>query len=481
MAVVENLPPTNQSKSKAPDNTGAGAELHQGSADFAKKRSHTIVNIIAAVGDGDIIFLRQLIHGLHPADIASILADIPETAARIFIRLIGEELDSEVFAELDEDTKELVLEVLPTKAVARALEDLDSDDAVAFIEELDEAERAEVLAQTSDEVRASIEGGLSFEEDTAGRLMQREFVAAPEFWNVGRTIDHMRATGEDLPDLFFEIYVVDPAFRPIGAVAVSKLMRAPRGVPLKGLMENIHVIIRPENDQEDVAYSFQKYHLISAPVVDEGGRLTGMITVDDMVQVLQEENQEDLLALAGVSDASTTDDVWSSMVARLPWLVINLVTALTSSFFISKFSGLISQIVALAVLMPMVASLGGNAGTQTLAVAVRALSARELNRNNAMKVVFREAMTGVLNGLVIATVLATVAGLWFHNPTISLTIGLAVTMNFVAAGLAGILVPLTLEKFGQDPAVSSGVIVTFVTDMVGFVAFLGLATLIVSQ
>lgn len=449
--------------------------------DFAEdegKRKHFITLIIGAAGDHDPIALRRLLLPLHPVEIAEVLRDLPEESVRTIIKLIGEELDSEVFAELDEDTREFVVDIMPRAAIARALEDLDSDDAVAFVEELDDDERAEVLAQTSQEVRASIEGALSFEEETAGRLMQREFVAAPEFWDVGRTIDHMRAVGEDLPDLFFEIYVVDPSFRPIGAVAVSKLMRAPRGTSLLDLLEKLHVIIEPEMDQEDVAHSFQKYHLISAPVVDESGRLNGMITVDDVVQVLQEENQEDLLALAGVSDASAADSVLASISARLPWLGVNLMTALTASYFVSHFSHLIEKIVALAVLMPIVASLGGNAGTQTLAVAVRALASRELTRKNAPRIVFREAFTGIFNGMAIAAILAAVAGFWFHDYKIALTIGLAVLVNFLAAGLAGILVPLTLKRLDQDPAVSSSVFVTFVTDLVGFVSFLSLASVI---
>ena len=439
---------------------------------------HLVAEIIGAAADNDLLALRRRILTLHPADIASILAEIPRESVRRIIVLIGEELDSEVYAELDEDTRDFVLEFLPTKTLARTLEDLDSDDAVAFIEELDEEERNEVLSQTSSEVRASIEGAFEFDEDTAGRLMQREFVAAPEFWNVGQTIDHMRATGEDLPDLFFEIYVVDPMFRPIGAIAVSKLMRAKRATALRDVMENLPVTIKPETDQEDVAYSFRKYHLISAPVVDEAGRLNGMITADDIAKVLSEESEEDMLALAGVSEASASDSLWESVASRLPWLMLNLVTALIASFFISKFSGVLEEIIALAVLMPIVASIGGNSGTQALAVAVRAIASRELTDRNALRMVLREILTGLFNGAAIALVLGLIAGVWFHEVKIGLTIAIAIVLNSLMAGLAGILVPLTLRRLGQDPAVSSGVLVTFATDMVGFVAFLGLASLI---
>jgi magnesium transporter len=289
----------------------------------------------------------------------------------------------------------------------------------------------------------------------------------------------MRKTGEDLPDLFFDIYVVDPAMRPIGAIPVSKLMRAPRQLLLSELMETPEIIVDPETDQEVVAHAFQKYHLISAPVVDRGGKLSGMITVDDIVQVIQDENEEDLLALAGVRDASSADTILASVGSRLPWLCLNLATALIASFLISQFQASIEKIVALAVMMPMVASIGGNAGNQTLAVAVRALASRELTPANSTRIIAREMMTGVVNGSVFALLLALIALIWFHSPLMSVTIALAIFLNLTAGSLAGILIPLALKRAGQDPAVSSSVLVTFVTDMVGFVAFLGLATLII--
>jgi magnesium transporter len=437
-----------------------------------------IAKVVGAAGDHDAPLLRRLVLPLHPADIAALLVQTPRETARTVFRLLGDVLDAEVYAELDDDVREIALDIVGPERLARVLEDLDTDDAVAVLADLDDDEREEVLAQASDDVRVAVEGALSFEEETAGRLMQREFVAAPELWDVGRTIDDMRATGEDLPDLFFEVYVVDAAMRPIGAIPVSKLMRAPRDVMLRDLMEPPQIVVQPETDQEEVALSFQKYHLISAPVVDAAGRLSGMITVDDIVQVISDENQEDLLALAGVSEASSMDTVWESVRARLPWLGVNLVTALVASFLISRFEGTLEKIVALAVMMPMVASIGGNAGTQTLAVAVRAIAARELTATNAVRIVLREVGTGLANGAVLAALLGLVAWAWFNSPLMAATIALAILMNVVAAGLAGILIPLALKRAGQDPAVSSGVLVTFVTDMVGFVAFLGLATLI---
>jgi magnesium transporter len=308
--------------------------------------------------------------------------------------------------------------------------------------------------------------------------MQREYVAAPEGALVGDVIDRMRAESAELPDVFFEIYAVDPMMRPVGAVHVSKLMREGRDTPISAIMAPIKALIRREMDQEEVAHTFQKYHLASAPVVDDAGRLTGTMTVDDIIDVISEEGEEDLLKLAGVSEAAQTDNVFRSVRARAPWLLVNLGTAIVASAVISTFQGSISQLVALAVLMPIVASMGGNAGTQTLAVAVRAIAARDLTESNAPRYVVREVMTAVSNGVIFSLVLSAVVAIWFHNALLALAIGLAVLINFACAGLAGILVPLTLRRFGADPAVSSSVFVTFVTDIIGFMAFLGLATLI---
>lgn len=435
--------------------------------------------VIGAAGDHDGPLLRRLLLPLHPADVAELLENAPRETARTIFALIGDDLDAEVYTELEDDLRELALDYIPASKLAQKLDDLDTDDAVAIVADLDDDDRAEVLAAASEDVRVAVEGALSFDEETAGRLMQREFVAAPEFWDVGQTIDFMRKTGEDLPDLFFDIYVVDPAMRPIGAIPVSKLMRARRESLLSELMETPEIIVDPETDQEVVAHAFQKYHLISAPVVDRSGKLSGMITVDDIVQVIQDENEEDLLALAGVRDASSADTVWVSVGSRLPWLCLNLVTALIASFLISRFEESIEKIVALAIMMPMVASIGGNAGNQTLAVAVRALASRELTPANSGRIIVREVLTGVVNGSVFAFLLAAIALIWFNSVLMSVTIAMAIFLNLTAGSLAGIIIPLALKKVGQDPAVASSVLVTFITDMVGFVAFLGLATLII--
>jgi len=431
--------------------------------------------IAEAVEASDPDRLHEILGDRHPADVADLFEQLANEQLRSVVRLIPREITGDILAELEEDSRALVLEELHPVEVARAILDLETDDAIEVVEDLDESIRAEVLSAVPARDRAILEQSLAFDEETAGRLMQREFVAAPEFWTVGDAIDHMRAAGSDLPELFFEIYVVSPDFKPVGEVPVSHLMRSPRDTRLSDIMLSPRALIRPEMDQEEAAYLFEKYHLISAPVVDESGRLSGMITVDDMVDVIQEENKEDLLALAGVTDAGLSDTVASSVRARAPWLFINLLTAIAASVVIALFEDAIAQLVALAVLMPIVASMGGNAGTQSLAVAVRALASRDLTSANARRIIYRETMTGLVNGLIFAVVMGIVAGVWFGRPDLGVVIAIAMVVNLGGAGLSGILVPLALKRFGADPAVASSVFVTTVTDMVGFFAFLGLA------
>ena len=437
---------------------------------------HFLASVIGAAGDRDGPLLRRLLIGLHPADLADVLEMLPGDSLRHVVRLIGQELNPEFLPELVMEKRESVLALLPADYVSRALSELDTDDAALVASDMEEERLEEVLAAAPDDVRAAVESGLSFDEETAGRLMQREFVAAPEFWTVGQTIDHLRAMADALPDRFYEIYVVDPAFRPIGSAALSTMLRAPRERPLAQLMAPMQFLALPEMDQEEVAFAFQRYHLVSAPVVDGAGRLTGMMTVEDIVTVIQEEGTEDLLKLSGVTGAGMADSVLRSMRSRLPWLLLNLFTALTASSVIAGFEGSIEKLVALAVLMPIVASLGGNAGTQTLAISVRAIAARDLTMFNASRFVGREVLTGALNGLLVALLLGSVAGLWFHSAGLALAIGLAVLANLTCAGLIGALVPLGLRRMGADPAVASSVFVTWATDLIGFLSFLGLAT-----
>jgi len=438
-----------------------------------------ITTIIGAAGDHDGPALRRQLANLDPADIADVMEHVPLETARTIAKMVGRYLPPEFLAELSWERREEILPQLPADYVGRALGQLDTDDAAAVAADIDEKQLGRVLAAADEDTRLAVEEALSFDEETAGRLMQREYVAAPEGDTVGDVIDRMRADSAELPDEFFEIYVVDAAMRPTGAVRVSSLLRARRDTPLKDIVRSPLILIRPEMDQEEVAQTFQKYHMASAPVVDEAGRLTGMVTVDDIVDVITEESEEDLLKLAGVSEAAQTDSVFKSVRARAPWLLVNLGTAIAASSVISAFQGSINQLVALAILMPIVASMGGNAGTQALAVAVRAIASRDLTEGNAARYVLREAMTAVSNGAIFAAVLAIVVSLWFpERPLLAIAIALAVLINFACAGLAGILVPLTLRRVGADPAVSSSVFVTFVTDIVGFMAFLGLATLI---
>jgi magnesium transporter len=437
-----------------------------------------IAEIVAAAEERDGPALRRQLANLDPADIADVIEHVPLETALAIAKTIGRYLPPDFLAELSWERREEILPELPADYVGRALGQLDTDDAAAVAADIDEKQLGRVLAAADEETRHAVEEALSFEEETAGRLMQREYVAAPEGDRVGDVIDRMRADSAELPDEFFEIYVVDALMRPIGAVRVSSLIRARRETPLAEIMRTPLILIRPEMDQEEVAQTFQKYHMASAPVVDEAGRIKGMVTVDDIVDVISEESEEDLLKLAGVSEAAQTDSVLKSVRARAPWLLVNLGTAVVASWVISKFEGSIDQLVALAVLMPIVASMGGNAGTQALAVAVRAIAARDLTESNAPRYVLREAMTAMSNGAIFALVLAGVVAIWFHNALLSFAIAAAILINFACAGLAGILVPLTLRRLGADPAVSSSVFVTFVTDVVGFLAFLGLATVI---
>jgi magnesium transporter len=434
--------------------------------------------IIGAAGDRDGPLLRRMLHDLDPTDLADVIEHLPGEAMRHALRLIGRELPSEFLANLTWERREEVLAVLPADYLGHALGELDTDDAAAVAADINVKKLGAVLAAAPEDTRHAIEEALSFGEATAGRLMQREYVAAPEGDLVGDVIDRMRLDSAELPDVFFEIYVVDAAMHPIGAVPVSKLLRTARDTPMAAIMTPPKALIQPTMDQEEVANTFQRYHLASAPVVDEAGRLTGTVTVDDIIDVISEEGEEDLLKLAGVSEASHGDSVFRSVRARAPWIFVNLGTALVGSSVISAFSLSIEKLVALAVLMPVVASMGGNAGTQALAVAVRAIASRELTISNAPRYIVREALTGFSNGLIFSALLGLVALAWFHTMGLAIAISLAVIINFTCAGFVGILVPLTLRRFGADPAVSSSVFVTFTTDVIGFLAFLGLATAI---
>jgi magnesium transporter len=430
-----------------------------------------------ALDRGDAERLGELLSALHPADVADLMGFLSADAREELIPHLDPETLAEILSELDTEIREQVLEHVPSATLAKAIGEMESDDAADVVDDLEADKRAQVLAAMPEFERTAIETSLAYEDETAGRLMQREVVAAPQFWTVGQAIDHFRSEADELPELFFDIYVVDPAYKPVGAVPVSQLLRVKRDTPLAQIMEPV-TEIAVDLDQEEVAYIFDKYHLISAPVVEPGGRLVGQITVDDIVGVIQEEGEEDILALAGVSDAGRDAGVLGIVRSRLPWLLVNTVTAALAASVIGYFEDEIAKLAILAALMPVVASLGGNAGTQTLAVAVRALASRELSAFNALRTVSREMTVGLANGLVLAALTGGVLYAIFRDLRLSIAFGLALVINVFVAALAGALIPLALDRMGRDPAVSSSVFVTFVTDFTGFFAFLGLAALI---
>ncbi|MEM1390752.1 MAG: magnesium transporter [Pseudomonadota bacterium] len=431
-----------------------------------------------AVTEGDKERLSETLDQLHPADASDLLEQLSGDEFETAVELLGGALPSEVLVELRDEYREDAVEVLSDKAVADAIDEMESDDATAVLEDIDEDRRERILDALEPEDRAVLEANLVYGDETAGRLMQREYLAAPEFWTVGQTIDYARDNAEELPTDFYEIYVVDPMNKPLGYVLLSQLLRAKREVRLADMMESLESDIHVELDQEEVAYQFQKYALASAPVKDAGGRLVGMITVDDMVHVIQEENTEDLLALANVSSADGSDTVWESVKARAPWLGINLITAFVASGIIALFEGTLDRLVQLAILMPVVAALAGNAGSQGLAVAVRAIAEREMEGAAGRRAVVRETLTGCVNGLIFAVGVGVIAQIWFGDVSLSLVIGVAMMLSFVWAGVSGILVPLALKRMGADPAVASSVFVLTLTDVMAFFSFLGLATLV---
>ena len=431
-----------------------------------------------AVDERDIRWLSRTLKRMHPADAADALEALPYDTFEEAVELLGGELPPEILIELRDSYREGAVDMLPDTAVAQALDELDSDDATTILEDLEEDRRERILEDLAPVDRAELERSLAFEEETAGRLMQTEFVAVPEFWTVGQTIDHARNLGTDLPEVFYEIYVIDPGYRLKGIVSLASLLRQPRDTALEDIMHEPTTELNTSTDQEDVAFQFQKYSLASAPVTDDAGRLVGMITVDDMVDVIHDEHNEDLLALSNVSSADASDTVFETVKARLPWLGINLFTAFIASAIISMFEGAIEELVALAILMPVVAALGGNAGSQGLAVAVRAIASRQLDGSASRRAILREVMAAAINGLLIGAGVGLMAIFWFGDTALGLVIAIAMFGTFLWAGLSGILVPLGLKRLGADPAVASSVFVLTLTDVMAFFSFLGLATLV---
>jgi magnesium transporter len=438
---------------------------------------HAVVDsVLAAVETGDAARVAELLEPLHAADVADLIEQISPGQRRALLALYAVEIDGEILSEIDESIREDVIEALPRAVLAEAVRELDTDDVVDILEDLEPNEQDFILGALESDDRAAVESAMGWPEYSAGRLMQSETVTAPQHWTVGDAIDYLRAA-EWLPDQFYHVILVDARHMPVGYVTLGRVLAAKRDVPLKDIAEDSFRTVAATERETEVAYLFNKYHLISMPVVDAGGRLVGVITIDDAMNVLDEEHEEDILRLAGVSDeAALSDSVLATVKGRLPWLAVNMVTAVVASSVVGLFADTISQIVALAVLMPIVASMGGNAGTQTMAVTVRSLATRELTARNAFRIVRREFAVGALNGLSMGVVVAGVALVWFGVPMLGAVIGFAMLGTLTVAALAGIVIPMALNRIGVDPALASGPFVTTLTDVVGFFAFLGLAS-----
>ncbi len=454
--------------------TDSTAIMHDTDEDAFSLSRKSVAAILDAVDAGDTAGLLGLMQQLHPADIADLLEQISGSERSDLLALYGAHFDGDVLSELNDSIREEVIAALPPEVLTEAIRDLDSDDVVDLLEDLEEPQQEAILGALEEPDRAAVTQSLTYPEYSAGRLMQREVVTAPEHWTVGQAIDFLRRADE-LPEQFYHVILVDPRMHPIGQVTLGKLMSSRRDVALQDIVEEMFQVISVTQYDGDVAYAFNQYHLISAPVVDADGRLAGVITIDDAMAVLDEEHEEDIMRLAGVGDGSLSDTVLETTRQRLPWLAVNLVTAVLASIVIAQFETVIAGFVALAVLMPIVASMGGNAGTQSLTVAVRAIATRDLTGSNVWRVIWREASVGLINGLIFAVVMGMVGVIWFGSPVLGYVIAAAMVINLVVAGLAGTAIPVLLEKVGVDPALASGAFVTTVTDVVGFFAFLGLA------
>lgn len=432
-----------------------------------------LVDLIA-IQDGNEV--ARYMSPLHASDVGDVLEAISPADRFELINLLGDLFDYSALTEIDDSVRLELMDLLPNNDIARGVQDLDSDDAVYILEDIEGGDREEILAALPTFERLALKRSLDFPEETAGRRMQTEFIAIPPFWTVGQTIDYMREA-DDLPDDFHQIYVVDPSYNLLGTLALDRMLRAKRPAVIKDIMNSTIIEVEAEEDQEEAARMFERYDLVEVAVVDDTRRLVGVLTVDDIVDVIQEEAGEDIKRLAGVGNEEISGNVWNAVRSRLTWLGVNLVTAIMASLVIGMFDATIQQMVALAVLMPIVASMGGNAGTQTMTVAVRALSTRELDSYNVRRLITREFLVGVVNGVVFALVIGVVASIWFANLTLGLVIGAAMVINMIAAGISGIMIPLTLDKLKIDPAIASSAFVTTVTDVVGFMAFLYIAAL----
>jgi len=423
----------------------------------------------------DVQFINQTLKDLHPADVANLIENLPPDTREKLIEIEAFNIEAEIFIEINESIQAEVLLLLSVESIAKILHKLESDNALQILEKLEENKKKKVLDKLLPKDRFLLEEGLSYPEDSAARIMQREFTAVPSNWTVGQTIDYLRENKE-LPKEFLEIFIIDNDFKPIGTVPSSRVLRTPRDSKMNSIMRKVPVLISANMDKEEVGHTFESYNLVSAGVVNKNNKLVGMITADDVVTVVQEEAEEDVLRLAGVGDEEITDSVVIKTKRRFNWLLLNLFTALIATWVISRFGATIEQMVALAFLMPIVASMGGNAGMQTLAVTIRAIAKKELSSGNFFTVVTKEFIIGVLNGIIFAIITGVIVQFWFKEINLSILIAVSMVLNMIVAGLFGILVPVSLKKFNIDPAIASSVFVTTITDVIGFLSFLGIGS-----
>ncbi len=427
------------------------------------------------IKSSDLKFINQTLEDLHPSDVANLIENLSSETRAKLIEIEEFDIDPEIFVEINESIQTEILQLLSSDSIAKIIKRLESDNAISIIENLNIEKKNSVLDKLPPKDRFLLEEGLSYPEDSAARIMQREFTAVPSDWSVGQTIDYLRES-KDLPEEFLEIFVVDNEFKPIGIVPSSRVLRTPREKKMNSIMREMPVLISVNMDKEEVGHAFENYNLVSAGVVNKNNKLVGMITADDVVTVVQEEAEEDVLRLAGVGDEEITDSVLIKTKRRFNWLLLNLFTALLATWVISLFGASIEQMVALAFLMPIVASMGGNAGMQTLAVTIRAIATKELSSGNFNKIVGKEFLIGILNGIIFAIITGVIVQFWFQELKLSLLIGISMVLNMIVAGLFGILVPVSLKKVNIDPALASSVFVTTITDVIGFLSFLGIGS-----
>ena len=425
------------------------------------------------IANNDAVFISNSFKEMHPSDAADIIENLNESDRENLIKLNNFKIDPQVFIELNESIQSEIIKYLSTESIVYILKNLESDDAIKILENLDEKNKNDVLSSLPPKDRFVLLESLSYPQDSAARIMQREFTAIPSNWSVGQTIDYLREN-KDLPDEFLEIFIVDNEFKPIGTVSSSKVLRTSRDTKMITITNESQLSIPVNMDREEVGHIFENYNLNSACVVDKNNKLVGMITSDDILTVLKEEAEEDALRLAGVGDEEITDGIFKKTKRRFTWLLLNLFTAIIASVVIGFFQEDIEKVVALAVLMPIVASMGGNAGMQTLAVTIRTIATNELTRNNFTQNIIKEFSIGILNGIIFAIISAIVVQLWFNDTTLSMIISISMILNMIVAGLFGILVPVSLKKMNIDPAIASSVFVTTITDVIGFLSFLGI-------